>query len=107
MTTIYDCTFKGSEPICPKCGRMVPDTCGAEDPRKEVKATAPVEEDTSSLAGTVKALKASGSSQEPAGESEAPQATQVAEAPSEATSEAPKESETLSPAKSRTRKAAS
>lgn len=85
--TALDCPTRGSLGVCPECGRSVPDTCGKDDPRKEVTPVATDEQ------------KASEPSQEAAGESEAPQATQVAEASEELT--------TAAPTKSSTRKASS
>jgi hypothetical protein len=64
-----DCPTRGTVGTCPECGRMVPDTCGKSDPRKEVES-------------------APEAPQEAAGEIEAPQATEVAEASEELTTEA-------------------
>lgn len=84
------CNIKGADTVCSKCGRMAPDICPLE------------EGDKSSLAGTVRALtigtEAPEGSQEPAGDSETPEATEVAEASDNSTTE--------SPAKARTRKGA-
>jgi hypothetical protein len=85
--TALECPTRGSLGVCPECGRMVPDTCGKDDPRADAPTPAATEEQ-----------KASELPQEPAGAVEAPQATQVAEAPKELTTEAP--------AKPATRKAA-
>jgi hypothetical protein len=36
MALAANCSIKGSDVVCKKCGRSLPDTCGDKHPRAEV-----------------------------------------------------------------------